>query len=182
MSFEDMPKRLERKTIYESEYVCLYADKVEMPDGYIIENYHQVHYPKDAVSIVVFNEKDEILMIRSKRYTTMRIEWEVPAGKIEPGEEPEAAARRECMEETGCTLKDLQYLCCFYPTVGALDTKVYAFCATVDTEATSFDTNEVQGKQWMSVKDALNLLQTNEMQNGISMLSILYALQFREKR
>ena len=93
MSFEDMPKRLERKTIYESDYVCLYADKVEMPDGYIIENYHQVHYPKDAVSIVVFNEKDEILIIRSKRYTPMRIEWEVPAGKIEPGEEPEAATR-----------------------------------------------------------------------------------------
>ena len=93
MSFEDMPKRLERKTIYESDYVCLYADKVEMPDGYIIENYHQVHYPKDAVSIVVFNEKDEILIIRSKRYTTMLIEWEVPAGKIEPGEEPETAAR-----------------------------------------------------------------------------------------
>ena len=135
MSFEDMPKRLERKTIYESEYVCLYADKVEMP-----------------------------------------------AGKIEPGEEPEAAARRECMEETGCTLKDLQYLCCFYPAVGALDAKVYAFCATVDTEASSFDTNEVQGKQWMSVKDAVNLLQSNEMRNGISMLSILYALQFREKR
>ena len=42
MSFEDMPKRLE-----------------------------QIHYPKNAVSIVVFNEKDEILMIRSRRYTTM---------------------------------------------------------------------------------------------------------------
>ena len=44
-----MPKRLERKVIYESDFVCLYADKVKLPSGYIIEKYHQVHYPKEAV-------------------------------------------------------------------------------------------------------------------------------------
>ncbi len=50
-------------------------------------------------------------MTRSKRYTVMRLEWEIPAGIVEDGESKEEAARRECMEETRCTVKDLQFLC-----------------------------------------------------------------------
>lgn len=178
MKHDNMPKRLERKTIYESEYVCLYADRVEMPDGYVIENYHQIHYPKDAVSVVLFNEKDEILLIRCKRYTTMRLEWEVPAGKIEQGEAPEQAARRECMEESGCTLKDLEYLFCHYPANGALDTKVYVYRAKVDAERREWDENEVAAKHWMAKEDVLELIRTNEMQDGVSIIAILYALRF----
>ena len=44
-------------------------------------------------------------MTRSKRYTVMRLEWEIPAGSVEDGESKEEAARRECMEETRCTVK-----------------------------------------------------------------------------
>ena len=55
-----LPQRLERKTIYESDYVCLYADRVELPGGTVIEKYHQIHYPHEAVSVVIFNEKNEV--------------------------------------------------------------------------------------------------------------------------
>lgn len=48
---------------------------------------------------------DEVLLIRSKRYTVMRLEREIPAGRVEGGEIEEDAARRECMEETGCMVK-----------------------------------------------------------------------------
>ena len=79
--------------------------------GYVIEKYHQIHYLHEAISIVVFNENNEVLLTRSKRYTVMRLEWEIPAGSVEDGESKEEAARRECMEETRCTVKDLQFLC-----------------------------------------------------------------------
>lgn len=106
------PERLNRTVIYESDWVSFYADQVKMPDGRIIDSYHKLHYPHESVSVVILNEKDEILMIQSKRYVTSRLEWEVPAGRIENNESPEDAARRECLEETGCTLKNLTYLCC----------------------------------------------------------------------
>lgn len=73
----ELPQRLDRKIIYESDYVCLYADKVKLSNGYVIEKYHQIHYPHEAVSIVVFNEKEEVLLIQLKRYTVMRMEWNV---------------------------------------------------------------------------------------------------------
>lgn len=51
---------------------------------------------------------DEVLLIRSKRYTVMRLEREIPAGRVEGGEIEEDAARRECMEETGCMVKNFK--------------------------------------------------------------------------
>ena len=76
-----MPKRLKRNTIYESEWIALYADRVRMPDGSIIDPYHKLHYPHEFVSIVIYNEKGETLLIQSKRYVTESLEWEVPAGR-----------------------------------------------------------------------------------------------------
>ena len=93
---------IERTTIYESEHVCLYADKVRLPSGYIIEKYHQIHYPKEAVAVVIFNENNDILLIHNRKYTVGHLEWEIPAGKAEIGEKPDMAAEREAKEETGC--------------------------------------------------------------------------------
>ena len=57
MEKDKLPERLERTTIYESDYVCLYTDKVRLPSGRIIDKYHQIHYPKEAVSIVIFGHQ-----------------------------------------------------------------------------------------------------------------------------
>ena len=178
MDQNKLPERLERNTIYESDYVCLYADKVRLPSGYIIEKYHQIHYPKEAVSIVIFNEKNEILMIREKRYTVGRLEWEIPAGKIEDGESKEDAARREAMEETGCTLKDLTFLCSQNPANGMSDCLCHVFAARVDTESGIRDTDEVDSKVWTPVEQVREMLRKNETHCGVSMLAILFALEF----
>lgn len=173
-----MPERLERTTIYESDYVCLYADRVRMPGGFVIEKYHQIHYPKEAVCVVIFNEKDEILMIRERRYTVGRLEWEIPAGKMEPGENMEEAARREAMEETGCTLKDLAFLCSQNPANGMSDALCHVFAARVDTEGAIRDTDEVADKVWMPVGQVKELLRENRTRDGVAILAILFALEF----
>lgn len=172
------PQRLDRKIIYESDWVSLYLDKVQMPAGYVIESYHRLHYSHDSVAVVIVNEKDEIMMIQSKRYTTQRLEWEIPAGRVEENESPEDAARRECMEETGCTLKDLTYLCCQNPSNGMSDLKIHVFGSRVDTENMHYDENEVQQKCWIPKAQVLDMLKTNQTWCGVSMLSLLYAIQF----
>lgn len=116
-SREDFPKRLERNEIYASKWMNLYSDKVKMPNGCIVDTYYKLHVPRESVCIVIVNEQEQILLIASKRYTTGRLEWEVPAGRIEDGECAETAARRECMEETGCNIKELKYMCSQNPEV-----------------------------------------------------------------
>lgn len=178
MSMNVFPERLDRKIIYESDWICLYADKVKMPSGYIIETYHKLHYPNESVCVVIVNEKDEVLMIQSKRYVTERLEWEIPAGRVERNEKPEDAARRECLEETGCTLKDLTYLCCQNPSNGMSDLKIHVFGARVDTENMDFDENEVNAKRWIPKEKVLEMLKENQTYCGVSMLGLLYAIQF----
>lgn len=178
MSKNILPERLDRKVIYESDWVSLYADKVQMPDGRIFNTYHKLHYPHESVCVVIVNEKDEIMMIQSKRYVTSRLEWEIPAGRIESNESPENAAMRECLEETGCTLKDLTYLCCHNPCNGMSDLKLHVFGAKVDTEAMEIDENEVNAKKWIPMDEVLKMLKNNETQCGVSMLALLYAIQF----
>ena len=173
-----MPERLNRQVIYESDYVCLYADKVKLPDGCIIDKYHQIHYPKEAVCVVIFNENNEVLLILNKRYTIGRLEWEIPAGKVEEGETITDAAKRECREETGCTLKEIRFLCSQNPANGMSDSICHCFAARVEAETTDFDTNEVASKRWFSKEAVLKMLKNNETRDGVSMLALLYAFQF----
>lgn len=173
-----MPQRLERTVIYESDYVCLYTDKVRLPSGAIIENYHQIHYPKEAVVVVIFNKQRDILFIHNRRYTIGQLEWEIPAGKMEPGETLEMTARREAKEETGCDLLDLTYLCSQHPCSGMCDALVHVFAARVDTESDIMDTDEICEKRWFSEEEYLDLLRTNGTKDGVSMLAVMYALQF----
>lgn len=175
---EQMPERLERTTIYESEYVCLYTDRVRLASGCIIEKYHQIHYPKEAVAVVIFNEKNDILFIHNRRYTIGHLEWEIPAGKIEEGEEIEAAAEREAKEETGCELQNLKYLCSQNPSNGMSDAIVHVFAAKVSSESEIQDTDEVCSKKWFAKDEYLELLRTNGTKDGVSILAVLYALQF----
>lgn len=172
------PKQVGRKIIYESDWICLYSDKVEMPDGRIFDTYHKLHYPHESSCVVIINDREEILLIQSKRYVTSRLEWEIPAGRIEYNETPEEAAKRECLEETGCTLKDLTYLCCQNPSNGMSDLKIHVFGAKVEKENSEFDENEVQEKKWVHKDKVRDMIRTNEIQCGVSMLALLYALNF----
>ncbi len=164
--------------IYESDWLTLYSDKVRMPSGVVINTYHRVHIPNESVCVVIANEQDKILLIKSKRYTTGRMEREIPAGRIERGECAENAARRECLEETGCEITSLQYLCSQNPCNGITDILIHYYLAKVSAEEEAFDENEVLGKCWVTKKEAACLLQANESRCGISMFGLLYVLQF----
>lgn len=174
----ELIKKLHRKIIYESDWISLYCDKVQMPDGNIIESFHKLHYPFESVSMVVINENDEILMIKSRRYSTNSIEWEIPAGRIEKNETREEAVRRECIEETGCVLDNLRYLFYENPNNGMSDSKVYIYLAKVKSEENIIDENEVKSKQWLKREKVIQMLKNNEIHCGVSALALLYAIQF----
>lgn len=173
-----LPERLKRRAIYESNWIDLYADTVRMPDGSIIEPYHVLHYPCNSVSIVIYNDKDEILMLRSKRYVAGGLEWEVPAGRVEENESHEDAARRECLEETGCELENLTYLGCQNPENGMTDLLIHMYAACVGTEGDFIDKNEVDSKVWVKRDEVMDWIKNNVIHCGVSMLTLLYAERF----
>jgi len=172
-----LPKRLDRKPIYESQWINLYIDKVLMPSGKIIEKYHQLDYPKESITVLLLNAKSEICFIKSLRYTTQKIEWELPAGGVEKGEDILSAAEREVMEETGFKTKALKLLYSYSPSNGMSNQNVHIIFGDVETgEQAEIDTDEVKEINWLSLSEVKKLIVNNEISDGISLMPLLLYL------
>lgn len=143
-----------------------------------MEAYYRIHYFHETVCVVIVNQRGEILMIRSKRYVTGRMEWEVPAGRIEENETPEGAAARESREETGCSTRLLKPMGRFIPANGMSDLTIQMFMAQVNEQQANYDHDKVDNVRWMTRQQVGEILHSNEMQCGVSMLALSFALQF----
>lgn len=95
----DRIKRIDRKLAYKGAYLEIYSDTIQTPEGRIT-HYDHIHHPGAAGVIPVLDD-GRILLVRQYRNSLDRFTLEIPAGGIEPGENPMAAAARECEEETG---------------------------------------------------------------------------------
>ena len=127
-----LPKRLDRKTVYESQLINLYADRVLMPSGKIREKYHFLDYPNDSVVVLLTNDNNEICFIKALRYTTQQVQWELPAGGIDKAEDVLKAAEREVLEETGFKTKALKLHYSFNPSNGMSNQTTHVIVRKVD--------------------------------------------------
>jgi ADP-ribose pyrophosphatase len=84
---------------------------------------------RGSVVLIAQPSPREIVLIRQYRPAIRQWIWELPAGSIDPGESPRAAARRECEEEIGLTPRRLTRLATFYPTPGFCDEKMVFYRA-----------------------------------------------------
>ncbi|PWR24242.1 NUDIX hydrolase [Zavarzinia aquatilis] len=94
-------KRLARRTVYERRpWLAVHVDRLELPGGRIVEEFHQVEV---APYVIVLAETPagELVMMEQYRHGVGGLCLSLPGGMIDPGEEPEVAARRELLEETG---------------------------------------------------------------------------------
>jgi ADP-ribose pyrophosphatase len=117
MPNETHPLRVESsETIYRGRIFSVTLDRVTLPGGRTVRM-EIVRHPGSVVLLPMV-DRDRIVLIRQFRYTLNRWIWELPAGSLEPGEDPTVAAARECEEEIGLVPRMLTRLRSFYPTPG----------------------------------------------------------------
>jgi ADP-ribose pyrophosphatase len=92
---------VERRTVFQGRLLTVHDDTVETADGNLAGR-EIIEHP-GAVAIVATDADGRVVLVRQWRHAVGRALWEIPAGTLTPGEEPEAAARRELSEETGYT-------------------------------------------------------------------------------
>jgi ADP-ribose pyrophosphatase len=110
---------LARTTIYQGRILQLEIDVVKLPSGHTVDM-EIVRHPGSVVMLPI-PEPGKIILIRQYRYSIDRAIWELPAGSLKPGENPDAAAARECEEEIGLTPGRVTRLGGYYPTPGFCD-------------------------------------------------------------
>ena len=117
------------RSLYESEWVRLSLVDVELPSGRRFEH-HVVRMPAPAAGVVVTDpDHDGVLLLWRHRFTTDTWGWEIPAGRVDPGESPIEAGHRETLEETGWRPGPLRSLVSYFPYNGISDGTFHLFAA-----------------------------------------------------
>ena len=171
------PKRLSRKTVYQSPWVNLYLDRVEFPNGLVIEEYHLLDFPRGAVAIVVENDLGNVVFARICRYTTGLTEWEVPAGGMEIGESEIDAAKREVLEETGYTTESHQLIYSYYPMNGNTNKRFHVVHCKAVACVQDFDKDEVSETRWFTKDEIKQMIKDKMITDGPSLIALLLWLQ-----
>jgi ADP-ribose pyrophosphatase len=177
------PGRVASKRVYTGKIISLDVDTVRFPDGSTGE-LEMIRHP-GASAIVPFlsdpRSKDpQVLIIRQYRYAADGYLYEIPAGRLDPGEDPRDCAARELKEETGCTAEQLEYLLTIYTTPGFTDEKIHLFMATGLTAGeTKHEADEFLDLQPMLLSKALELIQAGEIRDSKTALGLMFAAGFR---
>jgi len=166
------------RLVYDSDWVRLALVDVEIPDGERFEH-HVVRMPYFAAGTVVHDPARGLLLIHRHRFITDTWGWEIPAGGIDAGETPEAAAARETLEETGWQPGPLTPLFTYQPTNGLSDQRFHLFLADGATHVgPPSDPGEADRIEWVPLDEVQALVQRGEMLDGLSLTTVLWALQF----
>lgn len=166
------------RSLYESEWVHLVLTDVEVPGGERFEH-HVVRTPNQAAGTVVFDPDRGVLLLWRHRFITDTWGWEIPAGLIDPGETPEAAAERETLEETGWRPGPLRPLVHYMPNNGLSDQVFHLFFADSATHVGEpSDPGEAERVEWVATDEVRQIVERGEMSHGLSLTALLYAFTF----
>jgi ADP-ribose diphosphatase len=178
--------RLGSQRIYSGRIINLELDQVRFPDGSVGE-LEMVRHP-GASAIVPFvsdpaGDDPQILLLKQYRYAADAYLYEVPAGRLEPGETPLDCARRELQEETGCVAAHFEPLISVYTTPGFTDELIHLFLATDLTRGeTKRDADEFFEVLTMTLTHALEMIERGDIRDAKTIVALLYTAGFRAGR
>jgi 8-oxo-dGTP pyrophosphatase MutT (NUDIX family) len=166
------------RSLYDSDWMRLVLVDVEVPQGARFDH-HVVRFPQSAAGTVVHDPARGVLLMWRHRFITDTWGWEIPAGRIEPGESPEQAAHREALEETGWRPGPLRPLAAYAPSNGSSDQVFNLFLAEGATHVGEpTDPAESERVEWVPVERVRELIERGGVYDGLSLTALLWALAF----
>ena len=177
------PGKISSKRVHTGRIISLDTDTVRFPDGSVGEM-DMIRHP-GASAIVPFltapdGDDPELLLITQYRYAAEQYLYEIPAGRLDAGEDPARCAARELREETGCTARKIEFLLTMFTTPGFTDERIHLFLATgLERGETAHEADEFMTLETMRLSRALQLIRQGEIKDAKTALGILFASQFR---
>lgn len=178
MIFEE--KTMKSEKLYEGRIINLKLETVELPDKKYTKR-EIIDHP-GSVGIVPVTEDNKIILVKQFRKALEKPLLEIPAGKLEHGEEPVGCAVRELKEETGFDCDKIQFLLEFYTSPGFCNEKVYLFLATGLYEGVA----EPENDEYIEVikfeiNELLNMIHNGEITDSKTIIGVTMANNFLKK-
>ena len=170
-------KLLSSEYLFKDNWATLRADTCEMPNGNIIKPYYVLEYP-DWVNVVAITESNEVILVKQYRHAAGEVQLEIPGGCIDNNESPEAAVRRELLEETGYAFDKFELLSILYANPATGNNKTHCFLATggKKIQEQSLDHGEDIIVELVSIEKLKELLLENQIGQALHTSGIFYAL------
>jgi ADP-ribose pyrophosphatase len=169
--------------VYTGRIISVDLDDVRFPDG-SVGKLEMIRHPGASAVVPLLGELGDtdpvILLIRQYRYAAEKYLYEIPAGRLDPGESPADCAHRELREETGYRAARVEQLFTMFTTPGFTDEKIHLFLATglVAGEANR-EADEFMELVPTPLSRALAMIEQGEIQDAKTALALLYAANFR---
>lgn len=175
--------RLASSRLYSGRVLNLDIDRVRFPDGSEGELEMIRHSGASAVIPVLSDpggEDPQLLLMRQYRYAAERYLYEIPAGRLDPGESPLECAIRELREETGCTAERVEPLTSIYTTPGFTDERIHLFMAT----GLSMGESQREADEFIEVvsfpmSEVLAMVERGDIVDAKTLVAILFAAGYR---
>ena len=175
--------QLSTRRVYDGRILDVDIDRVRFPDG--SEGELEMVRHSGASAVLPFlsdptGEDPQILLIRQYRYAAEDFVYEIPAGRLDDGEDPADCATRELREETGCTASGVERLTTIFTTPGFTDEKIHLFLATGLTQGEhAREKDEFLEAVPMSLSRALAMIESGEIVDSKTVVAILFVAGFR---
>ena len=171
-------KRLSTRDIIRDRFVQLRADRCETGTGQILDPYYVLEQP-EWVHVLAFDEEDRVLLVRQYRYAADVFGFELPGGAADPGEDLLTAARRELLEETGCTAENWRHVAAPCANSARQNNRVHCFIADHAriVAPQHLDHGEEIAFEFVSVPDLLELVRRGEVSQSMHIALIHLALE-----
>ena len=182
MKPEEKPGAISSRRVYTGRVISLDVDTVRFPNGTVGELEMIRH--SGASAVVPFlddpsSADPRVILIRQYRYAAGDYVFEIPAGRLDPGEEPAACAARELKEETGYSASDIIRMTTFYTTPGFTDERIHLFAASGLTEgAAELESDEILALHVTPLSSALSMIAAGEIVDGKTMIGLMFAADF----
>lgn len=159
------------KNIYHGKVITLNVDTVTLPNGVTVD-LEMVRHP-GAAAIVPLKEDGTVILIRQFRHAAGGFIYEIPAGKLHPGEDPKACAARELEEEIGYQAGSLELLSSIFTAPGFTDEVIHIYKATAMTKGRQrLDRDEVLEVVEMPLQEAMEMIRVGTIRDAKTMVGL----------
>jgi ADP-ribose diphosphatase len=171
-------RRISTRRVYEGRVLDLDVDEVEEPGG--VRAIREVVRHRGSVAALAVHDDGNVVLVRQYRYAVNEAVWEIPAGRLDPGETPLEGARRELEEEVGLRAARLEPMFAFYTTPGFCDERIHVFRATgLSTVPARPEEDERIEPRVLSLEAAREMVARGEVREGKTLVALLLEAEKR---